>query len=110
MKSAPYSELGRKARVRLPQPNAGALSPIVSFRLGKELREWAMKAAYLDGRSLSQFIRNAVRKEADRVMGYDRNYQRSRPPLRRSEALEAEEAHMEKFDTSNRRPTTEDGE
>lgn len=48
------------------------------IRFGKELADWISKAAYQEGHDFSSFVRMATRKEADRVLGYNRAGHRSR--------------------------------
>lgn len=108
---SPLADQNRKGRVRRPRPNQATPSPIVSIRLGRELRQWIEKAAHIEARDLASFVRYACRKEADRILGYDRGYRRTQKPLRPN--LEQEEQTIERNKTKHpgpwaTKPTTED--
>lgn len=93
--------------MRTHNPNRANVSRFIQLRLPRELRLWIEKAANLDDRTLSAFIRMAARKEADRVLGHDRGHRRTqrlkRPDLEQLEARMQE--HQEQFKP---RPTKEE--
>jgi hypothetical protein len=56
-----------------------------SVRMSPQLYDWCVKAAYMQGMSMSSFLRIAARNEADRVMGYNRAQRvNNRRPVRPS--------------------------
>lgn len=105
------AEQNRKGRVRRPTPNQAQASPVVAVRFGKELKLWIEKAAHVELRDFPSFVRYACRKEADRILGYDRGYRRTQKPVRPD--LEREEATIERNKAKHpgpwaTKPTTED--
>ena len=57
-------------------------APPLSLRISDELLQWVKKAAYRQGMTPSAFLRFAARDMADRVLGYERDFKRTRRPPR----------------------------